>query len=64
MPCIAGSKGKKLIRPHLIHVEFDERARFQIVERQCLTPFPQNGGRKGFAFNVNRVEIQVLLRVS
>src|SRR5271169_4762833 len=64
MPCVAGGDGKKSIRARLIDVKFNEGTRFQVIKRQSSTPFPQNSGGQWLALDVNRVEIQIPLRLS
>ena len=62
MSSVASGEGKQALRAKLIHIQLDQGARFEIVERQFSAPLPQNRSGQRLALDVDRMEVKILLR--
>ena len=61
---VASGKADQALRARLVHVELNQSAGLEIVERQVSSPFAENDGGQRFPFDVDWAKIQILLRKS
>ena len=59
---MAGGEGKQPLGAEFIHVQLDQSAHFQVVERHSSAPLPQNRSGQWLTLDVDRMELHVLPR--